>query len=74
MTVCRHFFHNNVMAYMLVLSTEILKHGLLSYNMPEVFNKTGHRFTDIIISLDKFKPLLYREFFLGIMVHISTVC
>ena len=34
-------------------------------NMPEVFNKTGHRLTDIVIAWDEFKPVLHTEFFLG---------
>ena len=32
-----------------------LDDGCLLYSMPEVFNKTGHCLTDIIIALDEFK-------------------
>ena len=37
--------------------------GFLPYNIPELFNKTGQDVTDIAPRV-----------FLGIMVHISTVC
>ena len=53
-----------------------LKHhdGFLPYNVPQVFNKTGHGLTDIIISWDEFKPVLHLETFLEKTVHISPVC
>ena len=35
----------------------------LTYNMPEVFNKTGDDLTDIIIIWDEFKPVLHQSFF-----------
>ena len=35
--------------------------GFLLYNMPEVFNKTGHGLTNIIIALDEFSPVLHPE-------------
>ena len=37
--------------------------GFLPYNMPEVFNKTGHDLTDIAILRDEFKPVLHPESF-----------
>ena len=38
--------------------------GTLPYNMPELFNKTGHGLIiDIVISWDEFKPVLYPEYF-----------
>ena len=43
-------------------------------NMPEVFNKTGHGLTDIVIAWDEFKAVLHPEFFGEIRVIISTVC
>ena len=46
--------------------------GLLPYIMLEVFNKTGHGLTDIIIAWDEFKPVLYPDIFLCITVHISV--
>ena len=42
--------------------------------MPEVFNKTGHGLTDIVIAWDEFKAVLHPEFFGGIKVIISTAC
>ena len=43
----------------------------LLYSMPKVFSKTGHGFTDIIISLDKFKPVLHPEiFWTGLYVYL----
>ena len=42
--------------------------------MPEVFNKTGHGLTDIVIAWDEFKAVLHPELFGGIRVIISTVC
>ena len=33
------------------------------YNIPEVFNETGHGLTDIVFALDEFKPSLYPEYF-----------
>ena len=70
MAVCRHGFHNGVMAYMLqfgaihrifvawvvfakaIFSCLNLKpeDGFLAYNMPELFNKTGHGLTDIVVA------------------------
>ena len=32
--------------------------GFLPYNIPEVFNKTGHGLTDIVIVWDEFNPVL----------------
>ena len=46
----------------------------LPYNMPERFNKIGHCLTDIVIAVDEFTPFFSPRIFLGIMVHISTVC
>ena len=43
--------------------------GFLPYNMPKVFNKTGHGLIGIVIARDEFKPVLHTVF-LGIM---STV-
>ena len=40
-----------------------LDEGLLPYSMPEVFNKTGHGLTDIIIAWDDFKPVLHPDLF-----------
>ena len=37
--------------------------GFLPYNMPELFNKTGHGVTDIVIAGDEFKPVLHPEYF-----------
>ena len=37
--------------------------GFLPYNMPKVFNKTGHGLTDIVIAWDEFKPVLHTEYF-----------
>ena len=37
--------------------------GFLRYTMPELFNKTGHGLTDIVITLDEFKPVLHPEYF-----------
>ena len=37
--------------------------GFLPYSMPEVFTKTGHGLTDIIIVWAEFKPVLHPEFF-----------
>ena len=42
--------------------------GFLPFHMHEVFNKTGHCFTDIIIILSWCFTIL------GITVHVSTVC
>ena len=39
--------------------------------MPEVFNKTGHGLTDIVIAWDEFKAVLHPEFFAPRVV-IST--
>ena len=33
----------------------------LSYNMPELFNKTEHGLTDLVIAWDEFKPDLHPE-------------
>ena len=35
----------------------------LPYSVPEVFNKTEHELTGIIIACAEFKPLLHPEFF-----------
>ena len=48
-------------------------HYSLSYDMPEVFNKTGLGLTDIIIARGEFKPVLHPELFGGIIIYISTV-
>ena len=32
--------------------------GFLPYNMPKVFNKTGHGLTGTVIAWDEFKPVL----------------
>ena len=40
--------------------------------MPEVFNKTGHGLTDIVIAWDEFKAVLHPEFFEG--TRVSTMC
>ena len=37
--------------------------GFLPYNMPELFYKTGHGLTDIVIAWDEFKPVLHLEYF-----------
>ena len=37
--------------------------GFLPYNMPKVFNKTGHGLTGIVIAWDEFKPVLHTEYF-----------
>ena len=37
----------------------------LSYNMPEVYHKTGHGLTGMIIAWDEFKPVLHPECFVG---------
>ena len=70
MAVCRHGFHNGVMAYMLqfgaihrifvawvvfakaIFSCLNLKpdDGFLPCNMSELFSKTGHGLTDILIA------------------------
>ena len=36
--------------------------GFLLYSMHEVFNKTGHGLSGIIIAWAKFKPVLHPEF------------
>ena len=33
--------------------------GFLAYNMPKVFNKTGHGLTGIVITWDEFKTVLH---------------
>ena len=33
--------------------------GFLPYNMPKVFNKTGHGLTGIVIAWDEFKTVLH---------------
>ena len=35
----------------------------LPYNMPELFDKTRHGLTDIVIASDEFKPVLHPEYF-----------
>ena len=40
-----------------------LDDGFLSYNMPDVFNKTGRGLTDIIIAWDEFKPVVHPQYF-----------
>ena len=45
--------------------------GFSPYSMPEVFNKTGHGLTDIVIAWAEFKPVLHREFF-GQTINTST--
>ena len=40
-----------------------LDNGFLPYSMPEVFNKTGHGLTGIVIARDEFKSVLHTEFF-----------
>ena len=42
--------------------------------MSEVFNKTEHGLTDIIIAWDEFKAVLHPEFLGEIRVVIYTVC
>ena len=37
--------------------------GFLPYNMPELFDKTRHGLTDIVIASDEFKPVLHPEYF-----------
>ena len=37
--------------------------GFLPYNMPDVFNKTGHGLTDIVIAWYEFKLVLHPEYF-----------
>ena len=37
--------------------------GVLPYNISELFNKTGHGFTDTVISRDEFKPVLHPDYF-----------
>ena len=85
MTVCRHGFHNGVMAYMLQFDQSAIPRifvtwvvfvkaifsclnpkpddGFLPYNMPELFDKTRHGLTDIVIASDEFKPVLHPEYF-----------
>ena len=46
----------------------------LPYNMPETFSKTGYGLTNIITAWDAFSPVLHPDSFLGITVHIPTVC
>ena len=36
--------------------------GFLAYNMPDVFNKTGHGLIDIVIGWYEFKPVLHPEY------------
>ena len=72
MTVCRHGFHNGILAYMLQFGESAIHRifvawvvfvkaifsclnlkpddGFLPYNMSDVFNKTGHDLTDIVIA------------------------
>ena len=53
MTVCRHDFNNGVMAYMLQFGLNVIfkpDDGFLPYNMAELFNKTGHGLTEIVIA------------------------
>ena len=40
-----------------------LDDGFLPYNMPVLFDKTGHGLTDIVIAWDEFKPVLDPEYF-----------
>ena len=35
----------------------------LSYNMPDLFNKTEHGLTDTVIACDEFKSVLHPEYF-----------
>ena len=37
--------------------------GFLPYNMPELFDKTRHGLTDIVIASDEFKLDLHPEYF-----------
>ena len=37
--------------------------GCLPYNMPELFDKTGHGIIDIIIAWDEFKPVFHPGYF-----------
>ena len=37
--------------------------GFLPYHMCELFNKTGHGLTIIIIAWDELKPVLYPKYF-----------
>ena len=37
--------------------------GVLPYNMPDLFSKTGHGLTDILIACDEFEPVLQSEYF-----------
>ena len=51
-----------------------LKHddGYLLYNMSEVFNKTGHGLSDIIIAWAEFKPLLHPVFWAERYIHLLS--
>ena len=40
-----------------------LDDGFLPYSMPELFNKSGHGLTDIVIARDEFKSVLHTELF-----------
>ena len=37
--------------------------GFWPYNIPELFNKTGHGLTDIVIAWDEFRPVFHPENF-----------
>ena len=37
--------------------------GFLPHTMPELFKKTGHGLTDIVITCDEFKPALHPDYF-----------
>ena len=54
-----------VVSMQAIFSCLNLKHdaGFLPYSMPEVFSKTGHCLTDIMIARAEFKPVLHPEFF-----------
>ena len=47
--------------------------GFLPYSMPEVFNKTEHDFTGIIIACAEFKPVLHQEIF-WVQQYIYLLC
>ena len=36
--------------------------GFLPYNMPKVFNKTGHGLIGIVMARDEFNPVLHTEY------------
>ena len=46
---------------------------MFTLNMSDIFTKTEHGLTDILIARAEFKSVLNPEFFLGIILHMFTM-